>query len=186
MKSMRLERSLSLGWQPAKHSLVIRFVVVAGRAHLARPHRSGCLPLEPPQDLLHSSWRRRPWHGPHWRQEAPGRVPADPPCHSHRGAAKLQERQQGVWHHGCSTLWIFPYPANLLCLHLYDGVQGSDRGKLVTSQRCLQASHTFHWVRNLMRWQLNAERWLARATEVIFFWKCKAGVNRWWVTCAGL
>ena len=45
---------------------------------LVRPAEAGgrCLPHESAQDLLHSPWRWRPGHGPHWRARPSGALPA--------------------------------------------------------------------------------------------------------------
>lgn len=107
---------------------LMRMLQFAGRSDITRAYRSRCLPLEFAQDFLHSTWRWRSRHGSHWSEEAFGPILAHPPGHPHRGHAWIQERQGSLWNHGSSTLWIFPDPPHLLCLHLHDGQPWPDWG----------------------------------------------------------
>jgi len=53
--------------------LVICFVFTGG-TYKPRKDWSRCLPSESPQNILHPSWRRWPWHGSYWSKETLGTI----------------------------------------------------------------------------------------------------------------
>ena len=53
-----------------KHKLHTIILVSSGGSYKPWLDWSWCLPSQSPQNILHSTWRRWPWHGPYWCQEA--------------------------------------------------------------------------------------------------------------------
>lgn len=51
-----------------------------GGTYKPRLDWSRCLPSQSPQDILHSSWRRWPWHGSYWCKETLGTIFTFTPC----------------------------------------------------------------------------------------------------------
>jgi len=52
----------------------IIWFVFTGGTYKPRLDWSRCLPSESPQDILHPSWRRWPWHGSYWSKETLGTI----------------------------------------------------------------------------------------------------------------
>ena len=51
-----------------------------GGTHKPRLDRSRCMPSQSPQDILHPSWRRWPWHGSYRCKETLGTIFTITPC----------------------------------------------------------------------------------------------------------
>src|SRR5574337_734565 len=87
-------------------------------AHRPRLHRCGRVPYEPPQDFLHSPWRRGSGDGPHRAQGPPGALHGRPCARPDRAR---RPPQRGSGSRLRRALRLRQHPAHFLDVHRHDG-----------------------------------------------------------------